>query len=462
MYNVSKTVITKANNKELYEYLYQQSSLSKNLYNAALYRLRQNFTMQGKTELSDNEKEVLTEIEKTVAATGLAKPKLCISYKFLEKLMRVNNNPDFFAGLPMQTAQHIIKQACRDFTSWIKALKSFGKDPSAFLGKPEIPGYKKGTLSLVKFTNQDCVLYGKDNKTYLKFPKTNTTLLMPHVKDTSFLKEVQVKPYYDGFLVIPILESENKISVNEDLIYSCGIDFGVNNLAAIVSNDGSCLLYKGGPIKSANQWYNKQKAKYTSAAEKCNQKKNTHKLNAISKNRDCFIQDHMHKVSSDIIHYCLEHKIGTIVIGVNKDWKQNSNIGKTNNQNFVTIPFATLRWMITYKAKNVGINVIEQEESYTSKASFLDRDFIPTYSKDNDTKYTFSGRRYPRGCYTSKDKTVINSDLNGAANILRKAIPTAFRDITDYSFFQRIETRNFKHFYESKTKRNPVKGVVAA
>jgi putative transposase len=127
----------------------------------------------------------------------------------------------------------------------------------------------------------------------------------------------------------------------------------------------------------------------------------------------------MHKVSSDIIRYCLKHKIGTIVIGVNKDWKQNSHIGKTNNQNFVSIPFATLRWMITYKAKNVGINVIEQEESYTSKASSLDSDFIPVYG-DETIIPIFTGKRVKRGLYRSSEGLFLNADINGSINILRK------------------------------------------
>ena len=150
----------------------------------------------------------------------------------------------------------------------------------------------------------------------------------------------------------------------------------------------------------------------------------------------------MHKVSSDIIKYCVTHKIGTIVMGKNEGWKQGSNISKVNNQTFVSIPFNKLQQMISYKAERAGITVIVQEESYTSKASFLDSDIIPTYQKGVDTNYIFSGVRKPRGLYKSSNGTIINSDLNGAANILRKAIPTAFDNVKDFSFLNQIEIKN--------------------
>lgn len=448
-YQVSKTIIKKKKYKELYTYFNNNCINSKNLYNAALYRLRQNFTAYNKTSLSDNEQEVLNEINKTIFKTGLSQPGLIMSYKFLEKLMRVTKNPDFFTNLPMQSAQLILKTACADMKGWIESLKKYKKNPANYTGKPQIPKYKKSDLSMVKFTNQDCIIYYEDNKTYLKFPKTKEIILLPHVNKNVTLKEVQVKPYYDNFLVITIFET-NKINTNtNDLVYSCGIDFGVNNTVALVSNNNSCLLYKGGAIKSANQWYNKQRSKYISILDKENQFRNTHRLSSLSKNRDCFIKDYFHKISSDIISYCLKNKIGTIIIGKNKGWKQKSNIGKTNNQNFVLIPFAILQLMIKYKAEQVGIIIIEQEESYTSKASFLDNDYMPTLN--NKEEHSFSGKRISRGLYKSSDGTIINSDLNGAANILRKAIPNAFDNIKDYSFIQnKIEVKRFYDLHTSK------------
>ena len=146
----------------------------------------------------------------------------------------------------------------------------------------------------------------------------------------------------------------------------------------------------------------------------------------------------MLKTACHFMAWCVEHRIDTIVLGVNKYWKQEVNIGHVNNQNFVQIPFTYLRSIISYKASEHGISIIEQEESYTSKASFLDNDSIPVYKEGDNTKYTFSGKRKPthykgmykkdgfRGLYIASDGTIINSDLNGSANILRKAIPDAF------------------------------------
>ena len=132
-------------------------------------------------------------------------------------------------------------------------------------------------------------------------------------------------------------------------------------------------------------------------------------------------------------------------------------MGRTNNQNFVQLPLETLRFMITYKAQSVGIMVHDQEESYTSKASLVDNDYIPTYGVDDDMA-DFSGKRIKRGLYRCSDGTIINADLNGAGNILRKKLPDAFKGVTDFSFLNNIVVRN----YNDLNKRIPVKGIEAA
>ena len=435
-YYTSKTVIN--NSHSLYSYLYEYCKLSKNLYNATLFRLRQNFTAKDKESLSDNEKEVVQEINKVIEKYSDYKvPKSIISYKFLEKQMRVTNNPDFFSGLPMQTSQLILKDAIRDFKGWLSALKSYKEDSSKFLGKPKMPNYKQSEISMVKFTNQDCVL--RDG--ILKFPKTNITLSLPNIDGN--LQEVQIKPYYGNFIVLVVYGKERvKKSAGK---YICGIDIGVNNLVALIDNKNSCLLYKGEIIKSCNQYYNKEKARLMSCLEKCQNSSyvNTKRLLQLSKKRDAYIKDYMHKVSSDIISHCLNNEIGTIVIGKSNEWKQNINIGKTNNQNFVSIPFNTLIAMIQYKAEREGIKVIIREESYTSKASFIDDDLIPNYNEI--TTPLFSGRRIQRGLYKSKDGVVINADLNGAGNILRKEFPDAFKSANKKDILNNLIVKNIQN-----------------
>ena len=174
--------------------------------------------------------------------------------------------------------------------------------------------------------------------------------------------------------------------------------------------------------------------------------------------RDLFLRDQMHKISSQLVAFCIEHHIGTLVLGANPLWKQNANIGDVNNQNFVQMPTAMLRFMITYKAERVGITVLEQEESYTSAADFLSGDYIPEYGVDDDKAY-FSGERTRRGLYRSGTGICLNADLNGAANILRKAVPSAFDGITDFTYLQNPFVYGF---HEVNPKGIPVRGIVAA
>lgn len=148
----------------------------------------------------------------------------------------------------------------------------------------------------------------------------------------------------------------------------------------------------------------------------------------------------LHTVSNRIIQWCVENNIDTLILGHNKGWKQDINIGAVNNQSFVNIPFSQLQEYLRYKGENNGIKGIDQEESYTSKAGFLDMDMIPIYSETSKDKPSFSGRRIQRGLYRSKDGTVVNADLNSAGNILRKAFPDAFTTETTHRFLTDIIT----------------------
>lgn len=465
MYRVSKTVVKQTEHPELFSLFNRYGVLATNLYNAGLFRVRQNFTMHGKEVLHPLEQEVKQEIERTVTGKNLGHPRRSMSYLFLEKLMRVTWNPDFFAGLPMQCAQNVLKQVCGDFKNWMASCRQYKKDTSGYLGQPKMPHYKrKKSLSSFTFTNQDCYVLEQGNKNLLKFPAVRGHYL-PIGPVSGRLKQVEVKPYYGEFLVICIFETDEDCSSLPDGA-SCGIDLGVDNTAALVSSNGRCVLYKGGALKSANQWYNKQMADCRSLAMKGHTADeaaklgllHTKKMQSLSRRRNQFFHDTMHKIASDIVHFCLASGITTIVIGKNKNWKQKSNIGYVNNQNFVQIPLETLRWMITYKAESAGLIVVKQEESYTSKASLVDGDEIPVYGKETKNLVAFSGRRINRGLYRTGSGRVINADLNGAGNILRKYIPDAFKDCKDFVFLDQILVRN----YPCLNKRIPVKGIGAA
>lgn len=303
----------------------------------------------------------------------------------------------------------------------MKVLKNIQKSKK-YLGRPKLPKYKDKTKgrNITIFTSQQ----RKIKNEYYQFPKSDV-----QVKTTiSNQKLVQVR-------IIPkpnlyIIEIVYEIEVPEMQLESkniASIDLGLNNLVTITNNIGLVpIVINGKIIKSVNQYYNKNLAKLKSIAETSNAKKTTKRIQRLTLKRNNKMKDLMHKSSKYIINYCIENNIDTLVIGNNKSWKQEINIGKVNNQKFVQIPYTILISQLQYKGLKFGIKIIVLEESYTSKASFLDNDFIPIYKSNNQTKYNFSGKRIKRGLYRSENGTLINADVNGSYNILRKAFPNLF------------------------------------
>ncbi len=207
------------------------------------------------------------------------------------------------------------------------------------------------------------------------------------------------------------------------------IDLGINNLCTIGTNCKNIenIIINGKPVKSINQFYNKKYAEYTSIQSKSKCKTAyTNKLRTLRIKRENKLNDYLHKASRYIVNHLVSNNINTLIIGYNKEWKQETNIGKVNNQKFIQIPYLKLVNQLQYKCKLEGINVIIQEESYTSKSSFMDNDFIPTFKSVTELNYKFSGQRIKRGLYKSSNGTLINADLNGSLNILRKAVPNTF------------------------------------
>ena len=452
MYRADRLVIHHTRKGE-YAYFEQMSLKAKLLYNAALFRIRQVFTGWGKECLNDNQKEVFSEIEVMKAAYPYICVKRVLSYRALERMMYANKNPDFFSGLPIQTAQAVLKEAVTVFKAWLSSLKKHKQDPSGYTGRPKMPKYLKTDTHTFTFTNQSAVLYpvyeDEEARTgykgqELKLPLRKERLFLPHLKEDEDLREVKVKPYYGDYLLILTLKGEDA-QVRSDMPYMAGIDLGVDNIAAIVSTDSSSRIYKGSVIKSMNRLFNMKRAEAVGILTRGTDKKyaDSRHLQKLSLKRDCFMNDALHKISTDIMRYCKDHKVGTIVIGVNKGWKQNVSMGKTNNQNFVQIPHYKLRFMIAYKAAREGITVIEQEESYTSKADCTAKNFMPVYGKEKEAP-SFSGSRMQRGLYRTKSGLVVNADCNGAANTLRKAFPDAWDKVADFSFLAMPEPMDLR------------------
>ncbi len=429
-----------------YDYLSHISHCANDLYNAALFRERQLMSSSRKEveDYSENEREIRNEFEQAVPRMKRVRaiPKSgFVSYAFLEEEMRVTRNPDYYAeGLPVQTAQSVIRHVCNNLRSFFEAQRTYTRDPSKFTARPQLPGYKhKGGLSSFDITNQDCVIRQNKKGHYAaKLPLTKETISLG--KDIpGILKEVHVTPVNGRFQVSFVFDdgAAEPPCLNEKPERITAIDLGVDNLMAVTNNCGlENLLYKGGVIKSVNHNYNKRVADIVSKQTKGGTDKfiPTEEYNRVTNRRNDRIKDQLLKTGKHFITWCVENRIDTIVIGKNRFWKQGINIGKANNQKFVQIPFEQLRNILVWQASRHGIRVVEQEESYTSKASFTDNDEIPEYSEGENPSCVFKGKRVKRGLYQTGDGTLINADLNGAANILRKAFPGAFNTGIDPDF----------------------------
>ena len=225
---------------------------------------------------------------------------------------------------------------------------------------------------------------------------------------------VKVMRYKVGEEIEIVYEKECR---NEELDNTkfASIDLGVDNIATAIFDKNETLIYNGKPIKSVNQFANKLIAKYKSELEKINKKKLSKRIRKIYSKRNVRMEDYFHKLSRRIVNKTIKYKIGTIVVGYNKGWKDSINIGKRNNQTFVQIPFDSLLQKLEYKCKQYGINLIIQEESYTSKCDALAMESIEKHKE-------YMGKRVKRGLYQSSTRKLINADLNGALNILRKVI----------------------------------------
>ena len=268
---------------------------------------------------------------------------------------------------------------------------------------------------------------------FIKLSKTNIYIPIPSKlkfkgkskgKDLKkFFRVVRLVPKNGYYLIEVLYKKSIPKKRKKNLTHKtrfASIDLGVNNLATVTSNVFQPLIINGRPIKSINQYYNKhlKKKQRLLPANQYTSKK----IKQLGYKREMKLNDYLHKSAAFLVNYLVSQTIDVLVVGTNKGWKQNINIGKRSNQNFVGIPFYKFKQILTYLCEENDIEVHEQEESYTSKASFLDGDFIPTFTPGDNTKHTFSGDRVCRGLYKTKNKKLINADVNGSLNILKKFI----------------------------------------
>ncbi len=304
-----------------------------------------------------------------------------------------------------------------NWNSYFKAIKDYANNPSKYLGKPKLPKYKdiKNGRNLLIYTIQ-AISKRELQKGFINLSKTNIKIKTK--VDVTKIKEVRIVPKIKSYYIEVVYEKEEKITTGVNPLKNnekvMGIDLGINNLCAVATSENDKLIINGKPIKSMNQYYNKKKADLQSRLPK--NQFNSNKLTKLTNKRNNKIDNYLHKTSKFIINYCLTNDVDKIVVGKNENWKQDVNIGKKNNQNFVNIPHAKLIQQIEYKAKLQGIEVVTITENYTSKTSFIDDEKICKHDE-------YCGKRIKRGLFKTKEGYFINADINGAFNILRKATP---------------------------------------
>jgi len=321
-----------------------------------------------------------------------------------------------YKDLPAQTSQQVLKLIDKNWKSYFEAHKDWKVNPEKYQEEPQPPKYKpKSGESIAIFTNQQCRLQNG----YLLFPKrSNLAPIKVNSARVPTFQQVRILPRGIYYIVELVYETEcTVVPTDEGRIVA--IDLGLRNLVCVVNNFGvRPWIVKGGAVKSINQFYNKMLAKYSSIKDRQGIKGITTRLHRFTRTRNNKINDFFHQLSRAILNYCVNYQAGTIVLGYNPLWKHKCNMGKKNNQNFVNIPFQRLVNQIKYKADLVGIRVVLVEESHTSKCSFVDAEPIEHHE-------TYVGRRVQRGLFKSATGRIINADVNGAYNILRKAFPKA-------------------------------------
>jgi len=366
---------------------------SKNLYNAANYVIRQNF----------------------IYGWGY------VNYNEMNRLMKFH---EAYKALPAKVSQQILMILDKNWKSFFEAVKAYKVDSSKFTGRPKLPKYKdkvKGRNILV-YTIQ-AISSKLFKKGIIKLSGTDFSIKTKVNPDR--ICQVRLVPKCDSYVIEVIYDEQESTASDDNFVAS--IDLGLNNLVALTSNQPGFtpLLINGRPLKSINQFYNKRKAQLQPQLK--GNRKTSPRIQRLTRCRHQKIDNYLHHASRLIVDILRTKQIGTLVVGKNEQWKTEINLGKQTNQNFVSIPHARLIEMLEYKARLVGIKVILQEESYTSQANFLGLDLIPVYGK-TEKEPMFTGKRIKRGLYKTSTGQLINSDINGSYNILRKAIPNAFSD----------------------------------
>lgn len=362
---------------------------SKNLYNYANYLIRQEFI---------SKQQILT-------------------YK---EVLQICKNSEPYKNMGSNIGQETLRMLDKAWKSFLVSIKDWSTSPSKYLGKPKLPKYKNkdGRFTSRLDNNKFKIIDGYIYFCWKKLKCMNNTF-KTNIPSDSKLMQIRFVPQGSDY----IMEVVYQIEVPESLeitSHIASIDLGIDNFATITNNIGlQPIVVKGGIIKSINQYYNKRKAEIQSELKKVSNKDWSKKLQRLTTKRNNKVKNFMHIASKRVVDYCVLYGIDTLVCGLNKTWKQESNMNKQNNQNFVSIPYDMFIKQLAYKCENNSIRFITTEESYTSGTSFLDGE---EPCKENYNK----SRRVHRGLFISNGGIKINADVNGSYQIMRKVFPDAF------------------------------------
>lgn len=364
--------------------------ISKNLYNQTLYIAKQ--------ELNNNNR--------------------WLSYYDLEKIMKATTNLDGtinYKLLKAQVAQQCIKQVDKDIRGYIKAIKEWSKNKGKFNGKPKLPKYKKLNKNQLVYTNQSCQI--KDGVLVLA---KNIKIRIPqwdkYKERLNRFQQVQVNPKQYGKFSVNIIYLADDIMVgNANERKYASIDLGIDNLVTMIVEDCKPIIYNGKQVKASNQFFNKEYARLKSQLNVKKKQYTSKRISRMYSKRNNALNDVFHKMSRHIVRILVSNGITDIVVGYNKGWKDSIHLGHKNNQTFVQIPYLKLIEYLEYKCEMCGIRMITNEEAYTSKCDSLVMEDIGKHD-------TYLGKRIKRGLFQSSSGKLLNADINGALNIMRKVI----------------------------------------
>ena len=380
--------------KEEYLTIKELCHVAKNLTNEAIYNVRQYYFTEGE----------FLKYEKNYTLL-----KNSLNYKALNSNM----------------AQQILKEVDGSFKSFFGLMKLAKQGKYAFKDC-KLPwylpkdGYTTLVIGFVRLNGNKLVLPFSNS-----FKRTHkpVEITIPPVLLDKKVKGIRIIPKAKArFFEIQYIYEAECVQRNLNKNNALALDLGINNFVTAVSSNGKSFIVDGRRLKSINQWFNKENTRLQSIKDKQHlRKKITNRQKTIARNRNNKVNDYLNKAARKVVDYCITNDIGTLVVGYNETFQRGSNIGKQNNQNFVNIPYGLLRSKLEYLCELNDIIFVKQEESYTSKASFWDKDDLPVYNADNPTEYPFSGKRVHRGLYKAANGKVFNADINGALNIMRKS-----------------------------------------